>query len=134
MTEQINTAPKEIRKFGILFTCVFLVLAGFAAYKGNRAWPWLVGVSGVFLITGFFFHSILRPIYVGWMRFAFLLGWINTRLLLGIFFYLILTPGAVLMRLFGHDALHRKLDPKASTYWVKRPPAEFKPERYKQLF
>ena len=37
-------------------------------------------------------HAVLRPIYVGWMKFAFVLGWINTRLILGLFFYLILTP------------------------------------------
>jgi len=77
---------------------------------------------------------ILRPIYVGWMKFAFVLGWINTRLILGIFFYLILTPVGLIMRLFGRDPLHRKFDRDATTYWAKRPPAEFKQERYQQLF
>lgn len=134
MTDRINTAPKELRKFGILFTVVFLALAAFAGYKGNGAWPWLIGAAGFFLITGLFVHGLLRPVYIGWMKFAFLLGWVNTRLILGIFFYLILTPVGLIMRLIGRDALQRKLDRKATTYWIKRPPAEFKQERYRQLF
>jgi hypothetical protein len=134
LTEQITTTPKEIRNFGLLFTAVSLILAAFSAYKGNTTWPWLAGVAFFFLTTGLFAHSILRPIYVGWMKFAFVLGWINTRLILGLFFYLILTPVGLVMRLFGHDPLHRKIDRKAPSYWVKRPPTEFKPERYQHLF
>ena len=68
------------------------------------------------------------------MKFAFVLGWINTRLILGIFFYLILTPVGLIMRLFGRDPLHRKLDRKATTYWEKRGSVEFKRERYERLF
>ena len=134
MTESLNTAPKDVRKFGILFTVVFLALAAYSAYGGTSAWPWFIGAAGFFLITGFFFHSLLRPLYVCWMKFAFLLGWINTRLILGIFFYLILTPVGLIMRLFGRDALHRKIDRNATTYWTKRTPAEFKRERYGHLF
>ncbi len=134
MTEHIKTGPSEIRKFGILFTVVFGLLASYLAWKGNAAWPWLLGAAVLFLAAGLFFHAILRPMYIGWMKFAFVLGWINTRLILGIFFYLILTPVGLLMRLIGRDALHRKFDRKASTYWEKREPAEFKRERYERLF
>ncbi len=134
MTEPIDSTPGEIRKFGILFSVVLAALAAFTVYKGNGSWPWLLGGAGLFLVAGLFLPTLLRPIYIGWMKFAFLLGWINTRLLLGIFFYLILTPTGLVMRLFGRDPLHRKLDKKAASYWIKRAPAEFKRERYEQLF
>jgi multisubunit Na+/H+ antiporter MnhG subunit len=134
LTEHIKSGPVEIKKFGILFTIVFLLLASYLAWKGHGVWPWFLGGAAFFLVTGFFFHSLLRPVYIGWMKFAFVLGWINTRLILGIFFYLVLTPVGLFMRLIGRDALHRKFDRKATTYWVKREPAEFKRERYEQLF
>lgn len=134
MTEPVNSRPEELRKFGLLFTVVFAALAAFAAYKGNRMWPWLLAGAGFFLVTGLFLRPLLGPLYIGWMKFAFLLGWINTRLILGLFFYLILTPVGLIMRLFGRDPLHRKFDRKSTSYWEKRPPAEFKPERYEQLF
>ncbi len=134
LTEPIHSTPGELRKFGFLFAVVFSALAALSAYKGNSAWPWLLGAACFFVLAGFFLRPILRPLYAAWMRFAFLLGWINTRLLLGVFFYLILTPIGLVMRLFGRDSLHRKFDKKASSYWVKREPAEFRPERYEQLF
>lgn len=134
MTERIQATPKDLRKFGILFTFVFLLVAAYSAYKGRSAWPWLAGAACFFLITGFFFHALLRPVYIGWMKFAFLLGWVNTRLILGLFFYLILTPVGLVMRLFGRDPLGRTFDRKADSYWVKRTSAEFKQERYRQLF
>jgi hypothetical protein len=134
LTEPVASTPKEVRKFGILFTGVFLLLAAFSAYTGSSACPWLLGAAVFFLITGIFAQVILRPIYIGWMKFAFALGWVNTRVILGLFFYLVLAPVGLLMRLFGHDPLHRKIDRKAGSYWVKRPQAEFKQERYHQLF
>ena len=134
MTESVASTSRDLRKFGLLFTGVFLLLAAYSAYRGHTTWPWFIGAACFFLTSGFFFHAVLRPIYIGWMKFAFLLGWVNTRLILGIFFYLILTPVGLIMRLFGRDPLHRKFDRKASTYWVKRPPAEFDRERYERLF
>jgi hypothetical protein len=134
LTEKIKDTPNDIRKFGILLTVVSLLLAAYSAYRGHSTWPWFVGAAVFFLITGFFFRAVLRPLYLGWMKFAFLLGWVNTRLILGVFFYLILTPIGMAMRLFGRDPLYRKFDRKATSYWVKRAPSEFKRERYEQTF
>jgi hypothetical protein len=68
------------------------------------------------------------------MKFAFVLGWVNTRLILGVFFYGILTPIGVTMRLFGWDPLTRKIDRRAESYWVKRAQVPFDAKRYEQLF
>jgi hypothetical protein len=68
------------------------------------------------------------------MKFAFLLGWLNTRLLLGVFFYLILTPIGLLLRLTGRDLLDRKIDPAARTYWSKREVVPFDPERCERMY
>ncbi len=132
--DKISTTPKDIRKFGLLFTIICLLVAGYLWYRDNAAWQWLVGASGFFLLTGLFVHPILRPIYIGWMKFAFVLGWINTRILLGVFFYLIITPTGLVMRLFGKDFLNEKRDKNAPTYWIKREPTELDPKRYENLF
>ena len=68
------------------------------------------------------------------MKFAHVLGWINTRLLLGLFFYLVMTPVALVLRLAGKDLLQQRLDRSAKSYWVKREPAPTDPERYERLF
>lgn len=58
------------------------------------------------------------------MRFASVLGWITTRLILGLFFFLVLTPVGLLMRLLGKDVLGEKLDPTTDSYWKKVEDAE----------
>ncbi|MEX0608606.1 MAG: SxtJ family membrane protein [Balneolaceae bacterium] len=45
-----------------------------------------------------------------WYTLAEILGWINSRVLLSVIFYLIVTPIALLFRLFGNDPLLLKED------------------------
>ena len=53
-----------------------------------------------------------------WMEFGSVLGWINSRLLLGLVFYLMFFPIGFMMRLFGWDAMHRKLNANLQSYRV----------------
>lgn len=124
----------EVRKFGLMFASICALAAAYTAYRASWLWPWCAGASGFFLVSGLFFEPVLRPVYAGWMKFAHVLGWINTRLLLGLFFYLVLTPVALLLRVIGKDLLERRLDRSARTYWVKREPVELDQERYERLF
>jgi hypothetical protein len=51
---------------------------------------------------------------------AYPVGLVLFPLVLGLVFYGVITPMALVMRLIGRDALHRKLDPSAKTYWHDR--------------
>jgi len=130
----IKATTKEVRKFGILFGVICAIVALYFAWKESQLWPYFVGGAGFFLLGGFFGYSFLRPIYIGWMKFAFVLGWINTRILLGVFFYLVLTPIGLVLRLTGKDLLSLKIDRNATSYWIKRERKAYDPERAKQQF
>ena len=123
-----------MRNFGFLFAVLSLLATIFLVWKGSSAWPWCAGAAGFFLVTGLAAYPVLRPVYVGWMTFAFVLGWVNTRLILGLFFYLILTPVGLIMRLLGRDPMQRKLEKDAATYWVTRSGEERSRARYENLF
>jgi len=58
---------------------------------------------------------------------------IMTPVVLGAIFFLVLTPVALVMRLFGRDALALKLDPVSLTYWKTREPGPA-PESMSQQF
>jgi hypothetical protein len=134
LTDKINTAPKEVRKFGVTMCVVLSVFAAFSLYRGGNWWPYLFGAGGALLVLGLIAVPLLRPVYVGWMKFAQILGWFNTRLILGVFFYLVMTPAGLLMRLFGKDPLNRKIDRQAKSYWIHRTHGEFDKKRYEHLF
>ncbi len=134
MISSIDASRPKVRKFGILFGCIGLLVAAYGGWKGLATGPWW-GAAGVLcIIAAFAGYRLLRPLYIGWMAFAFVLGWVNTRLILGIFFYLILTPIGLILRLTGKDLLDRRIDHQASSYWVKRDPTLFDPRRCERLF
>jgi hypothetical protein len=132
--KHINATPKEVRKFGITFSVLAIGLAAFSFYRMNPLWMVFLGASLFFLLTGLWAYPILKRIYVGWMTFAFALGWVNTRLILGLVFYLIFTPTGLVMRLLGKDPLGLRFDRQATTYWLKRAPQDPSKKRYEKLF
>lgn len=130
----IEATRKEVRKFGILFSVICALLGAFSLYKGNAVWKWWLGGSALFLSTGLFVPALLRPVYLGWMKFAFVLGWVNTRLILGLAFFLIFAPVGLFLRLFRKDILRLQADREAPSYWIKREPAVFDKKRCERLF
>lgn len=134
MIDQVKGTVTEVRKFGLLMAVVLTLIGLYLLYK---EWPWwyvLPAVGGALLIGGYLATPLVRPVYLGWMKFAFVLGWINTRILLGVFFYLILTPIGLLMRLFGRDFLDEKIEKDRASYWTRRERVPVDRSRYERLF
>ncbi|MCX5669105.1 MAG: SxtJ family membrane protein [Candidatus Omnitrophica bacterium] len=122
-----------LKRFGLTMGWVFLAFWGLFFLKQKYA---VAGnnllVSCVFFIVGLVLPVLLKPIYVIWMGFAFILGWINTRIILIILFYLVFTPLGLLMRLFKIDLLKRKKSD--STYWKKKEKLDFNISNYERRF
>ena len=115
---------KKLRQFGLMVGGVLVLIGLWKLYQGKhemvRLTLWSVG--GLLIITGSIVPTLLTPVYWIWMKLAHLLGWVNTRLLLGIIFFVIITPMAIVMKVFGRDALNRKIDKDVDSYWIPRPP------------
>ena len=63
--------------------------------------------------------TMLNPVYRIWMKFAGIIGLINTRVILFIVYFAIFFPLAMLMRLFGRDVLRRKtMDRNVRTFRI----------------
>lgn len=134
MTEQPIAGVNEVRKFGLLFAALGVLAGAYMAWKGIRGLWIPLGLAGVFLLSGLGMPRVLRPFYLVWMRFASILGWINTRLVLTAFFFLVLTPIGLVLRMMGKDLLDKSIDRRVRSYWVKRPPGLKEHQSYKHLF
>ena len=137
MTDHIkNSVPlKEIKKFGFILTVFLLLIAGLSYYKGHMHRSTIMFVlSMTMLMLNIVKVSWMRPFYVVAMKFAAILGYINTRILLGLVFYLVFTPIRIVLSLSGRDLLDRKLEPQKKSYWHHRPEKKFSPERCERLF
>ena len=94
---------------------------------------WFASATLVLLVA-IFHPRILAPFNKVWTKFGFLLHSITSPIILGIMYFCVFTPLGLTMRLFGWDALNRKLKLKEETYWIEREPDQPSPESMKEQF
>jgi hypothetical protein len=120
------------RAFGLTFSAVFFLVAAVAYLGFGLVLQWALAVSVAFLTTALAAPWILLPLNRLWGLVAARLGLANNYLLLGIFFYLVVLPAGLLMRLFV-DPMKRGISRTAQSYWT---PVGRKADRdtYRDLF
>jgi hypothetical protein len=115
-----STETKKIRKFGIIAFIFFGCLGVLGLWKEKPLPTFLFGLLTAFGLSFVLLPSRLKPVYEAWLRIAHLLGRIMTTLLLSLAYYLVITPSALIKRLFGGPPLPVKPEKEASSYWVVR--------------
>lgn len=135
MTSYSKATKKELRNTGLVVGGAFLVLGVVMLFKHGRVPPPIMfAIGGVLVLLGLLAPALLRPFHFVWMKFAEGMGWVMNRVILGILFFIFLSPGAVLIRLFGRDLLKRHFNQRAESYWVGKPEPVGGAERYERQF
>jgi hypothetical protein len=131
---QPDKLPSE-RSFGLLFTAIFLGKSALNCYRHASlivCSAWLAGGITLGVLT-LFAPARLAPLNRAWYHLGQLLGRIVSPLVLGIIFFVVLTPVAVVTRLFGRDELRLKRNQSAS-YWIDRTPPGPAPDSFNNQF
>jgi hypothetical protein len=81
-------------------TTIVIIAAGFGLLYILFHKQWMLIPVGICII-GFSLSNVGEYIHLSWMALAKVLGFINSRIFLTVLFFLILTPIALFMRLFG---------------------------------
>jgi hypothetical protein len=135
MNNKQKITKKQLRTFGVALTIFLSVIGLIHFWKGNEPTNfWFWGAAALVLLTTLSVPILINPIYRAAMFIAHILGWINTRIILGLLYYFLFTPIALVMKLIGHDPLHRKFDKQAKTYWKVRDKIPFSKEHYLRQF
>ena len=130
----LEANKQNLRKFGITMGVAFLVITTIVFFRHRHSILPTMVISGSFFVSAAFMPAVLKPIYIVWMKLAFILGWVNTRLLLCIIFYSLFTPFAMAAKLFRKDPLDRKIEKEKESYWGKKEDKPFCPADYERLF
>ena len=132
---QINWKPDahELRKFALTLMIGFTLLAWLAWWwkgfgqasreAGSFVWgplPWLWGIPMAVGLVSLIHRRIAMPFYLVWMGIAFVMGTVLGYTVLAIFFYGIITPTGLLLRLSGRDPLRLRRHAKTGN-WVDHP-------------
>jgi hypothetical protein len=115
-----STEPREIRRFGLVALVFFGALCGLAVWRGKTIPSGLFGALGAIGLALALFPGRTGFLYRGWLRVAHFVGRVVTVTILALAYYLVITPAALLKRLFGGRPLPVKPDPQAKSYWVER--------------
>jgi len=129
----MKTALPSNRSFGWTFTGVFVVFGAYGLWK-DGAHAWLLGLAAVTALVTLTRDSWLAPFNRAWMAFGELLGRVVSPVVLGVIFFAVFAPVGALMRRLGRDAMCRRIDPAARSYWVKRDPPGPAESSFRDLF
>lgn len=121
---EINWKPdaKALRGFGWAMLIGFgiigaLKLAGWPLEQNMIFANICFGIALIAGGSGLAGSKVALPFYYVWMAIGWVMGNIMTRILFAIFYYLLITPMGLIMRLFGRDKLLLRKKPDATTYW-----------------
>lgn len=115
-----STELKEIRKFGIISFIFFGFLSFFGFWNQKHILGFFFFLLCVMGIGFILIPSRLKPIHHIWIKAAHFIGKLNAMVVLILIYYAVITPTALLKRLFGGRPLPLKPDKKALSYWVTR--------------
>lgn len=124
---KLNLHP-DARSLGhFAWTCpIGFPLVGYLAHSlgAPEAVAWSVAALGPVALGAHFLGLRIVPLTA--YRMIALVGWpigsVVVPLLIALIFYGVFTPMGLFFRLLGRDAMARRTDPRARTYWVDRGP------------
>lgn len=122
------------RSFGIQVGAILTLIGLWPLAAGGPVRLWALILAAFLLLAAAFVPGWLQPVNRLWFRFGQLLGRIVTPVVMGFVYFLIVTPIALLLRLFGKDVLRLKRDASVSSYWVARTPPGPAPESMRDQF
>lgn len=126
---------KDLRQFGIVLAAILIVFGAIHFLKHRMVLTqWFCGVGLIVLCLGLLAPRMLKNVYVVFLKVAHVIGWFNTRAILIMIYFLIVTPIAMIMKIFGKDPLNRKIEKNISTYWIKRPVPKVVKEQMEKQF
>jgi hypothetical protein len=133
--KNIKTDKSEIRKFGITVGIVFGLIAGLLFWHAKESYSIFFILSTSLIVLGLVLPIFLKPVYMVWMTFAVIMGWIMTRVILSLLFFLLVTPIGLIGRLFGKDFMDKKFkEENKGSYWIKKEKIKIEKSDYERQF
>ncbi len=115
--KKLDYKPKQVR----LFLLILLLVAGLVIFRFTRGHPsgrailWLI--AALLIVFFLMLPKLFFPIFKGIMVGSGYIGNFIFLVISTITFYLVLTPIALVMRLFGKRFMQPKIDPRLPTYY-----------------
>jgi len=117
-----KTSGASDRSFGVMFGCIFIIVAALLRFRGEpeQLQLTLISFSGLTFLVAFTRPRLLGTPNKLWMKFSLLLARFVSPIILGVLFYILITPLALAMRLFGRDELRLKTKNVVTNWQIRK--------------
>ena len=132
--KRIGSTKKDLRKFGLTIGIILLLIGGLLFWKEKLSYQYFLVPGALLIVSGISIPVILKPLYLAWMTFATIVGWIMTRVVLSILYYVITTPTGLLLRRFNKQFLELKWDKSQDSYWNWREKTPIETDNHEKQF
>jgi hypothetical protein len=119
----IDASPADsrtLRRFAFQLGVILLLIQALLLWRGSIDKRMaLVGTSAVlgFIAAGAWRPAWVRPVHAGSVALSVWMGKYVGGVGLTVFFFVVLTPLGLVLRLFGHDPLSLRKRKGAASYW-----------------
>ncbi len=118
---KISPPKKELQRFGIamgiFFPFVFAIVLPIIFSKSFPVWPYILSI--LFILPALIYPQLLRPLYIVWMKFSYILGKINLHIIMTSIYLVIFTPVALYFKLIGRNSMNSDYDKNLDSYREK---------------
>lgn len=122
------------RKFGITLFCVFSSLGLLFFWRGVKIYYFFFAMSLIFLSLGMFLPSVLLPMQKSGEAISTFLAKVSTKIILFILLYFVVTPIALLAKIFRKEFLDLSFAKNMKTSWIFKEKRPFDKEEYERQF
>jgi len=133
---EVNWKPtrSDLRLFGLGGAVAMVIVAAWIVLRrrmfgfeigpqaAHTAGVALAVASGGVVVLAVAWPRALRPVHLALTAVGFVVGGLVSYVLLAAVYFGLFTPIALVFRLLGRDALCRRFDRSAETYWQTREP------------
>jgi hypothetical protein len=135
MPRRKKTEERRALEFAWMLAGLGLAAAAFATWRHHPVRAAYAGAGGAAaLAIAFLARRAWLAVFRAWMKLAEGLAWVSTRVILTIFYFVILTPFALVRRIAGKPTLDTAWHDGKTTYWVPRDPVDPSIERYSKRY
>lgn len=129
-----STDARDVRRFGVVCLVFFGFICSAAIWKEKSL---AIYFFGTLTLTGLgftLFPEHFMFLYRAWLKAAMLVNRVLITFLLVLLYYIVVTPSALLKRLFGPAPITSKLEKSTDSYWIARAESLQPRDRYYKRF
>ena len=135
LEKNTKTSSASDRSFGVMFGCIFIIIAVLLRIRDKRETLqlWLLLMSCLTFLVSFARPRLLSTPNKLWMKFSLLLARFVSPIILGVLFFVLISPLALALRMFGRDELRLKTK-NVVTNWQSRKISGYSLDSFKNQY